>query len=683
MITKLTLTNFKKHENLVIDFAAGLTALKGANEAGKSTVYHGIVYALFGARALPLTLAETVTYDKPETSLKVELVFTFEGATYTVTRSKSGAVITNGTVTANGQVEVTKFVEKLFGVNADAATKLMVASQGGLRGALESGEAVPLIEKLANIDLIDQLIAKMQAQLPCGNTKQIVEALEIASQAVKPVLNTEDLEPMVRFAKASVELAEHELKQLQLEDTTDEVLQRSIINKVTAAEQRHEQIKKDLGSMADRIAIEPTKPEVDVELAKIGLEAFKEESAKLKAYKQWLARPTNNACIVNFNEVNAGKAKELEGLTEAIMQHKLAISTYKALLITETACGLCGKDLTDVPEVVAKNKVTQAKINEALQHIVALEEQSASVTDTLKYLKTLQEIDQIINSTYIVTQNYTIIDRTVVPARLVWSGDIPDPDRVWPDYIAEIREGERLLRDYDRAMAVYKELGQQQDTLLAELSSLDVNTPAKEKAQELLAQKVELTARIATQTAYLNECKLAYKDADSNLKQATSRFNTEMEAYEKSLETKAKLEESLAAMVKNNALIKKLRDVRPIVAARLWAIVLASVSNYFTQIRGTPSVVARSASSFTVGGKNVGGLSGSTLDALGLAIRMALSKTFLPSIDFILLDEPAAGMDEDRETAMLGLLASTGYQQVVVVTHSELADSFASSVVQL
>jgi ABC-type transport system involved in cytochrome bd biosynthesis fused ATPase/permease subunit len=62
---------------------------------------------------------------------------------------------------------------------------------------------------------------------------------------------------------------------------------------------------------------------------------------------------------------------------------------------------------------------------------------------------------------------------------------------------------------------------------------------------------------------------------------------------------------------------------------------------------------------------------------------MALGKTFLPSVNFLLLDEPSAGMDDAREGAMLGLLSTVAYDQVVVVTHSSLADSFASSVVQL
>jgi ABC-type transport system involved in cytochrome bd biosynthesis fused ATPase/permease subunit len=76
-------------------------------------------------------------------------------------------------------------------------------------------------------------------------------------------------------------------------------------------------------------------------------------------------------------------------------------------------------------------------------------------------------------------------------------------------------------------------------------------------------------------------------------------------------------------------------------------------------------------------------LSGSTLDALGLAIRIALTKTFLPNSRFMVLDEPAAACDDSREANMLGLVAACDFDQVLLVTHSTLADSFAAQVVNL
>jgi len=84
-----------------------------------------------------------------------------------------------------------------------------------------------------------------------------------------------------------------------------------------------------------------------------------------------------------------------------------------------------------------------------------------------------------------------------------------------------------------------------------------------------------------------------------------------------------------------------------------------------------------------IDGKVVDAYSGSTKDSLGLAIRLMLQKTFLPSVGFLLLDEAAAACDDVRESDMLAVLASSGVDQVILVTHSDLADTFAANVITI
>jgi len=47
------------------------------------------------------------------------------------------------------------------------------------------------------------------------------------------------------------------------------------------------------------------------------------------------------------------------------------------------------------------------------------------------------------------------------------------------------------------------------------------------------------------------------------------------------------------------------------------------------------------------------------------------------------LDEVAAGCDSQREIAMLGAVAAAGFEQVLLVTHSDLGDSLADNLVKL
>ena len=91
MLRTLTLKNFRKHEDVEFNFVDGLTVIRGANEQGKTTIGESVMYALFGANMLRESLDAVVTYDKPESSLKVALTFQLDGVDYKIVRGKSGA----------------------------------------------------------------------------------------------------------------------------------------------------------------------------------------------------------------------------------------------------------------------------------------------------------------------------------------------------------------------------------------------------------------------------------------------------------------------------------------------------------------------------------------------------------------------------------------------------------------
>jgi len=86
---------------------------------------------------------------------------------------------------------------------------------------------------------------------------------------------------------------------------------------------------------------------------------------------------------------------------------------------------------------------------------------------------------------------------------------------------------------------------------------------------------------------------------------------------------------------------------------------------------------------FTVDTHSIAGLSGSTLDLLGLSIRLALTRTFLPMAPFLILDEPFAAMDEERTAASLAFIASAGFKQTLLVTHEEMSESVAAGLITL
>jgi DNA repair exonuclease SbcCD ATPase subunit len=704
MLTKLTLTNFKGHESLVVNFSAGLVALKGANEIGKSSIYHAILYALYGSRALPLTLAETVTYDKPESSLRVVLEFLFESVSYKITRSKSGAELVstaagaNGQpVTANGQAEVTKFVERLFGVNADTAKHLMVANQSGLKGALEGGGAVALIEKLANIDLIDRLIAKVQQELPCGSTKQLQTVLDEIGDLVAPVLDLK--EESLLFLKKTGALS---AKTAEIELAVSEVdTAKAKAEEAQALLRREELRKAALGTASDEAAKLAQALKRDVLPKEVSEEELSElwaaketqdgREAALKAYKLWQVRAAPVA-----EPVQAGSEDLAAELADAIVSHnqhresinRLNIAVVKAesVKILDDQCGLCGKLLQDVPEVVNKNAEADVKV-QGLK--LELQAAKAAFKDLAVKITNLQELEAI-QSAAVAAYSKFQQSRELLKAKIGkyldeefnWKGATPSAFDVYVDYAEKINEAEGINRSLIKDKAVRQEREAKLKELQTRVTRLMVDEDTKEALEDLQGLELAVAARakLAEQSTELSK---QVREVRHDISTKTALHEQAQGYYLANLERRATALTLMEETVSNNGLLKRLREARPIVAARLWRVVLASVSAHFSDVRGTPSIVTRSVDSFLVDGKNAAGLSGSTLDSLGLALRMALGRTFLPSIDWLLLDEPAAGMDDDRETAMLGLLGATSYAQVVVITHSSLADSFAASVIQL
>ena len=145
----------------------------------------------------------------------------------------------------------------------------------------------------------------------------------------------------------------------------------------------------------------------------------------------------------------------------------------------------------------------------------------------------------------------------------------------------------------------------------------------------------------------------------------------------------AECEDNLKVLAFNNSLMKKLRNIRPVVANKLWNTVLASVSVMFSSMRKEESWITKDNGGFKVNGQAVESLSGSTLDILGLAIRCALLKTFVPQSSLLVLDEPMHGCDSERVESMLGFLKTVDFQQCLLVSHEEISESVADNIIQL
>ena len=699
MIKRLKLKNFGCHPDLEVTFGRGLQMIKGANEAGKSTLILALVYAFGGARALPKTLARMVTWGQPEASLRVDLDFDHAGQAFSIVRHKNGAELRGPGVTASGQDEVTKFVNGLFGITQDMLPKLLLARQSGLQESLAAGTSSTLIEKLSNVGLIDELIELVQTELPCGNLKPIQALLEAESAHLAPArpdtaaLETEALEAEGKGKAVQSQVAASG-KELALLDAAGA---RRVVDQAGALARTVEQHRAAL--QAAQVTLDGMPP---LDTAPSRLDDLRKRQADTDA---WAAKQrVLQEAWERFGRLPSGRTVwegSLDGLKKAGLSAQARVASAaatlaliaKALGVAEGSlvksgeCGFCGKVLDDVPEVKQRNRNLQEQIRTLTDRKVETTNGQREAQAEGTALEGIHQVHQSRETLVArIPEHLLTADRSTVPHTYTWAGpDMKDQPKALPTYTKEIVQEQARLNAAAAAVVAREKARTAVEThtqtlgqVTAQLGALDL-VEAKDTLDRAGALVSQMEALQATQRRHEETAATARR----SIAMAMSTYEEQERAHKASLGRREDLKATLATMAKHNTIVTKLRDARPEVARQLWASVEGAISHHFSRIRGVASTVTRSPEGFLVDGHLIDDHSGSTMDSLGLATRIGLTKTFLPNCRFMLFDEPAAAASDEREANMLGALAGADYDQIIMVTHSNLADSFADNIIQI
>lgn len=686
------------------EFTEGLNVVRGSNEAGKTTLLEAIQYLFGGAKACRTAVADMVTWGCAPNTLKVEGELEVEGVTYRIKRSSSGAEINYGeSGRVVGQNEVTDFIGRLLGVGAKSVTDLMIANQNAIRGALSSGDAKTseLIETLANIKVLDELVQLIQAKRPTGIDQPARARLEAAEGAysglVPPSLAIEP-EVLRAGALAAGLGVEQENKAVQALIQAHAPLNTEYGQLIMAgdarlsAEKRRDQLgadAQDLRSQVDKVPVLAC-PTAD-HFADAGnmIERVKAtDTAKQVEYahaKQMEGYTGEFFTLDQWDVMTRTLAQETKGAEQASATATTQIKVLEQQKVTGSVCGYCDKDVSAIPEVAVKNATITAAIDNQVmifdtQHLLWLakskllesfnkaQKEAASrgnlatrFPDHMKYDEAAQVPGEL---------TYTAILHTNLPTLAAAQGVLADLQAMQRAYDQAAGQAKSLL-----AAAVKKQ---------SEADSLVVPDTPDAARMGFLAEELERLSLLHTEAETRRDAHIAEQvrldTAATAAEHAKQMFAVQSEALTKQIaDAKAEIE----AMGFNNALIKRIREVRPMVANQLWNKVLAAVSYYFGKMRGTPSVVSKGDAGFRVDGYPLASFSGSTLDALGLALRLALTKSFAPHVSMLIVDEPFAAMEDERTANSLAVLTSAGFKQVILVTHEETSTTTASNVINL
>lgn len=701
MIKTLQLKNFRQHTNLALSFDQGVTVLRGANEAGKSTVFEAIAYALFGARATRNN--ELTTWGQPEGSHQVVLTFEIGGVEYTIKRNAKSAEINYEGGRVTGQTDTARFCEQLLDLKSGMGTKLMLVPQNEMRGTLSDGGAktTAMIEQLADLGQIEEIITKLQTHWHTGKTDLIEHSLETFKQqhteAKAELAATENPEQALQDKLKG-------LKQQQLEfgvlDTGLMIICGGLENELSEAEEveklsqeieRRTLVAQTKLEAVQRALSEPV-PEFD-ERAVAQTEEWLAQARREQAfYQDWLslkdyqpvARSTKSK-----EQLCAEKAQlqaEQQDMERRLTANQVEQKLLRSQISHDLTCPTCKREWEDADARRAAN----AEKEDAIDKLSAEEHELVATINRLG--SEVSVVDTVLNQPVPCPRAGSLweeVDDGMWPPLFQWTGNTPsevtDADiRATEKEVAEARLQQQLHIELLNKRQAAQDAQVAVQGLLTQLEEVRQTLPVLERpSQEVRLELHDKQREWQDAKRKLAELNSAIENFDKQHQPVRDAYRALQRRVEQTAAEVSRYTEELKAARQANALLKALRTVKPQLANQVWQTVCSTVSHYFSLMRSQPSVVNKEAAGFAVDGHDTESLSGSTLDILGLAIRIALTKTFMPTCRFLLLDEPFAASDAERTAQALGFISSVGFDQVVIITHEDATEAVADNLITI
>lgn len=699
-ISRISLKNFGKVGDKTYLLEDGLTIVRGANEAAKTTSFiTAPLYAFFGARAIDGTVEELVKDGEKPSSMKVEVDY----GPYTVKRSPSGASVTGPEVKISGQTDVSEFFGKLFGVQVSTAGYVIVAEQGDVAGIFKkpAGEVTSFIENLAGFSEIDGLIERVQEAYPSG-MKKILQDNLVELEAELEEANAIDLQPTTEFTE-KIELISGELEakkdiRASVEESVT-ALEKELATVTTQNTEREkakitsDSILKDITRVTKELEANKNREVEDVsdeelEAARNLLE--KEVPERQKDIERWnwvketLSNPPADIWDSSLDELLTAideTTKLRSNYSEQIASAKGSIQTLRADIPTESVCSRCGAEVKDFDKII--NSIEE-KCSEHQRVIDDISPKLVEATEDLRAMKLILEEHNRLEKS---RPDGVLANESQIP--YVYYTEYEKPEPVSSEQINHARS---IINTRAAAQSLSAEIAATDRRLNSELSKLLYE---KEKLTEEINSLGEIVDTTDTEVE-IKGAREVIKDLGESIESLTQEKsdleksllmveneNKRILQLREGLEKKiAKTKHDLSVDTRNSCILKAVREAKPKVLNMIWSQILFALNKNFSRMRGVESNIEKTATGFTVDGLSVRRQSGSTKSILGVAMREALKNTFAPTCGFILFDEVFADMDADRTAATLAAISGMNGQKLII-THEDVSEMLADNFIEV
>jgi len=307
-----------------------------------------------------------------------------------------------------------------------------------------------------------------------------------------------------------------------------------------------------------------------------------------------------------------------------------------------------------------------------------LEELKLGYNEYLKYSdvdeKKIEELERKIK------ENKEEIDRLAIEVGEYEHIDVDKELQKINNKIQDLENKEILLKKLENKLALIEEKKQQMEKNIRELKDLTITLNSlgfnEEEFNKLREEKENIENKLNQLIADERQKEGQIEVLERDIKELEQKII----AYEENLKKKQKLREAYNK-------IKKLRDalsekrlqaylmstVRKIVENRLNE-TLSKFDLSFTMVEVNFNE-KNGIYAYTQNGQrlHINMLSGGERVSIAIALRLAIAKSLMNDIGFMILDEPTVNLDEYRKRELIDIIKSTTevVPQIIVVTHDE------------
>jgi DNA repair exonuclease SbcCD ATPase subunit len=726
-LQSVVLDNFKRHELTKVNFTGGVNVITGPNYAGKSTILHAIMFALFGAKAIPCDADDMVRRGAKRMKVTVDLQ-THDAGRYEVVRTKSGADLNyidqagNIRVEATGHSAVTSRVEELIGLKAKRFAQLKYAEQKETEALLAFGttELHAMLEELSGADTVNAAIKKcadivssQEAVVTALGEISLVPDMPAARLALKrggDLLTTQEAQErnhVVLLNNCRLGVTQTQAKVDEAVAHNREALARQQAHGTALA--RVEAAGLRLGAATERLRALPPPPEVPLEDMRYALRVHRENiavaDAAARSVADWKARVTVGRQQLELRQTQFTAAKHTYDVAVAGVdilsnlgatsletleaEHQADFSELNLAkaeakrhreAVESSFCPTCKREYDEhhgqkaeheamLAALRAHGEKLAARINDRLAEIEKLRKAIVDCNDAGSRMKQAE--------TNLDAAQTALGD--LVNAEQEGAGDVEWRRAAVPPLTAAIAAAEQRDRDLALADAAVRNeseaLARAQNEQAALLPTFDIVDVPADVLVEARRQVVEAEEGLQGVRAGIAETKAVI-----------TKLQDDIEREEK---IAGRREDAKKRRDVAKELWRYLRENRDRFMGEIWASVMAAASGFVAACTGgdIERIYRDTDGKFRYVEKGeefsaLGSASGAQRSLMGLGIKIAMSHLARSELMVILLDEPSADMDPKVSAAMTALLGTLGHQ-VVMVSHRDMDGTMAENVITL